>query len=175
MGKLGAHLFRAMDKRDARLPDTEMAAGMDGIPNHLYALLQGRPGDDSGIREEQQFIIGGNLHDGQMRQYPAFGQQPFLLVENDTEQIIRIDDTFHQNIRTALAHDADSLSRRLVFIFDMQCLHVFGIFLQSRVFLQDSRIANHQKLRNAFIQSAGDSIFSIGVIGTNYGNALPFI
>ena len=39
MRELGAHLFRTMDKCDTRLFDTEMAAGMDGIPNHLYALL----------------------------------------------------------------------------------------------------------------------------------------
>ena len=72
MRELGAHLFRTMDKCDTRLFDTEMAAGMDGIPNHLYALLQGGPGNDCGIRKEQQFIIGGNLHDSQMCQNLSF-------------------------------------------------------------------------------------------------------
>lgn len=51
MGKLGAHFLRTMDKGDARLPDTKMAAGMNGVPNHLYPLLQSGPGNDSGIRK----------------------------------------------------------------------------------------------------------------------------
>ena len=64
---------------------------MDGIPNHLYALLQGGSGNDCGIRKEQQFIIGGNLHDSQMCQNLSFGQQSLFLVENSMKQIIRID------------------------------------------------------------------------------------
>ena len=83
-----------MDKCDTRLFDTEMAAGMDGIPNHLYALLQSGPGNDCGIRKEQQLIIGGNLHDSQMCQNLSFRQQSLFLVENGMKQIIRIDNTF---------------------------------------------------------------------------------
>ena len=129
MRELGAHLFRTMDKCDTRLFDTEMAAGMDGIPNHLYALLQSGPGNDCGIRKEQQLIISGNLHDSQMCQNLSFGQQSFFLVENGMKQIIRIDNTLHQNIRTALTHDAYRFARRFILVFNMQRLHIFGIFL----------------------------------------------
>ena len=118
-----------MDKCDTRLFDTKMAAGMDGIPNHLYALLQGGPGNDCGIRKEQQFIIGGNLHDSQMCQNLSFRQQSLFLVENGMKQIIRIDNTLHQNIRTALTHDTHRFARRFILVFNMQRLHIFGIFL----------------------------------------------
>ena len=40
-GEFGANLLRAMNQRDAWLYP-EMAASMDGIPNHFNALLQRR-------------------------------------------------------------------------------------------------------------------------------------
>ena len=175
MGKLGAHFLRTMDKGDARLPDTKMAAGMNGVPNHLYPLLQSGPGNDSGIRKKQQFIIGGNLHYSKVRQNLSFGQQALLFVENGMEQVVCIDYAFHQNVRATLTHDAHRFACGFIFVLDMQSPHILRILLQSRIFFQNSRIANHQKLRNTFIQSAGYGIFSIGVISTNYGNALPLI
>ena len=87
MRELGAHLFRTMDKCDTRLFDTEMAAGMDGIPNHLYALLQGGPGNDCGIRKEQQLIISGNLHDSQMCQNLSFDR--LYEVSNELTELLR--------------------------------------------------------------------------------------
>ena len=59
----------------------------------------------------------------------SFGQQSLFLVENGMKQIIRIDNTLHQNIRTALTHDAHRFARRFILVFNMQRLHIFGIFL----------------------------------------------
>ena len=87
MRELGAPLFRTMDKCDTRLFDTEMVAGMDGIPNHLYALLQSGPGNDCGIRKEQQLIIGGNLHDSQMCQNLSFDR--LYEVSNELTELLR--------------------------------------------------------------------------------------
>ena len=68
-------------------------------------------------------------NDSQMCQNLSFGQQSLFLVENGMKQIIRIDNTLHQNIRTALTHDAYRFARRFILVFNMQRLHIFGIFL----------------------------------------------
>ena len=84
MGEFGANLLRAMNQRDTWLLYPEMAASMDGIPNHFNALLQCRAGNDRSIGEKEQFIVSRYLHHGQMGQNLSFRQQTMFLVQNGT-------------------------------------------------------------------------------------------
>ena len=91
------------------------------------------------------------------------------------QQIICIDNTFHQNIRSTLTNNTYSLTRRLIGILYMHRTDVLGIFLQCRIFFKNRRVANHQELRNPFFQRTGNGVFRIGVISTNYCNTFPFV
>ena len=138
---------------------------MDGIPNHLYALLQSGPGNDCGIRKEQQLIISGNLHaTTEMCQKSFLWQQSVFPCQNGMKQIIRIDNTLHQNIappsrtmRTA-SRAASSLSS----ICNV-CTYS-GYFFKVGYF---SKMAESPIIRNSAMPSSkapGYGIFSIGVL-----------
>ncbi len=174
MGEFGTDLLRAMNQRDAWLLYPEMAAGMDGIPNHFNALLKRRAGNNRCIGEKEQFIVRGYLHHGQMGQNLSFRQQAMLLVQNGTQQIVGIDDAFHQDVRSTLAYDTHRLTCRLIGIFYMQSADILRIFLQGGIFFQYGRIANHQKFRNPLLGTRY-GILCIRVIGTDYCNAFPLI
>ena len=105
----------------------------------------------------------------------TFRQQTLFFVENSTQEVIGIDNPFHQDISPTLAYNADSLTRRLIGIFYMHRLDVLGILLQCRVFFKNSRVTDHQEFRNSFFQRTGNGIFRIGIIGTNYGNTFPLV
>ena len=146
-----------MNQRDAWLLYPEMAASMDGIPNHFNALLQCRAGNDRSIGEKEQFIVSRYLHHGQMGQNLSFRQQTMFLV------------------RSTLAYDTHRLTCSLIGIFYMQGTDILRIFLQGGIFFQYGRIANHQKFRNPLLQGTGYGIFCIRVIGTDYRNTFPLI
>lgn len=74
MGELGADLLRTMYQGNAGLLDAKVTAGANGVPDHLDALLKRGPRNNGSIGEEQQLVVRGYLHHGQMRQHLALGQ-----------------------------------------------------------------------------------------------------
>ena len=121
------------------------------------------------------FLMDNNLHYSQMGQDFTLRQQTFFFVKDSMQQIICIDNAFHQNIRSTLTNNTYSLTRRLIGILYMHRTDVLRIFLQCRIFFKNRRVANHQELRNPFFQRTGNGVFRIGVISTNYCNTFPFV
>lgn len=83
-GRYSVCVINLMGVVDTWLLYPEMAASMDGIPNHFNALLQRRAGNDRSIGEKEQFIVSRYLHHGQMGQNLSFRQQTMFLVQNGT-------------------------------------------------------------------------------------------
>ena len=175
MRELGTDLLRAVDECDARAFDAEVAAGADGILYHLDALLESGAGDDRRVREEQQLVIRGNLHHGQVRQNFPLGQETVFLVQDGMQEVVGVDDAFHQDVGFSVAHDLYGTSCGRVGIILRDDMHEVRILFQGRVSFQDGRIANHQKFGDTLFQRAGYGILRIGVVGTDHGNAFPSV
>ena len=152
-----------------------MAARAYSIPDHFYTLLQSGTRNNGSIREEKQFVIRWNFHYRQMRKNFPFRKQSFFFIKYSVQQVVRINNSFHQNICSSLTDNAYRFACCLVRIFYMDDFYVFGILFECRIFFQNSRISDHQKLRNSFFQCAGNSIFRVRIIGTDYGNPFSMI
>ena len=119
--------------------------------------------------------VGWNFHYRQMRKNFPFRKQSFFFIKYSVQQVVRINNSFHQNICSSLTDNAYRFACCLVRIFYMDDFYVFGILFECRIFFQNSRISDHQKLRNSFFQCAGNSIFRVRIIGTDYGNPFSMI
>ena len=91
------------------------------------------------------------------------------------QQIVGIDDTFHQDIRPTFADNAHGLAGSLIGIFYVQGMYILRILLQGRISLQHGSVANHQKFGNSLLQRASDSILRIRVIGAYHCNTFPLV
>ena len=72
-----------------------------------------------------------------MSQDFSFREQAFLLVEDSVQQIVRIDNPFHQDIGSPFADDTHRFTRRFVGVLYMKGFHIFGILLECGIFLQN--------------------------------------
>ena len=77
--------------------------------------------------EEEQLMIGGNLHHSQMGQYLSFRKEAVLFVKNHPEQVVGIDDTLHQDIGLALVHQVDGYTGCLIGLLHVDSLHKVGM------------------------------------------------
>ena len=152
MGEFGTDLFRTVDEGNAWSLDAEVAAGADGILYHLDALLKRGAGDDRRVGEEQQFVVRRNLHHGQVRQDFALGQQAVFLVQDGAQQIVRVDDAFHQDVCFAIAHNLHGAPGSGVRVILRNDVYQVRILFQRGISFQDGRIANHQELGDALLQ-----------------------
>lgn len=147
---------------------------MDGIPDHLYALLQSGSRNYGGIREEQQLIIRRNLHYSQMSQDFTLRQQTFSLSRIACNKLsvlimpfIKISAPPSRTIRTASRAASSGSSICTVRTY-------WGYFFNVGYF-QESQSRQPSGTPQSLLPENGQCIFRIGVISTNYCNTFPFV
>ena len=105
-----------MDERDARLLDAQGMADIVHVAYLLAALSLRGDGYDGGIGEEEKLLVLGNLGHADVCQHMAGAQDAVLLVEDGPQQVVGVDEAFHQDVGLAVLAHCHSATGTLILV-----------------------------------------------------------
>ena len=98
------HLLCAVVQSDTRLVNAHGVAEIADVTHLFDALFVCGIGDDSWVGEEQQLVVFGHFGSRDVCEHTSTGQDALLFVEHYVQQIIGIDESFHEYVDLAFVH-----------------------------------------------------------------------